>query len=274
MRIKSSASDIRINRETRQTTEKLSQNSAKLASGNRIVRSSDDAAGLSISEKLKASTRSKQQASRNAQDSMGVLEIMEGTLSGMSEMIVRMRELSIQAASDSVSDTERGMLNLEVTGLLQELKRTAEGTEYLDNKLLKGDNKKLTVQVDKGNNEYDRISIDLVELAQTPLALGISDVKVDSQLRARLSLQKLDYAQGSLSQSRAKLGAMMSRMESTINNLSTSVVQETNANSRIKDLDYAQATAEQTSAKIRQSGQVSLAAQMNHQKGDALKLIS
>lgn len=273
MRLNSSASDIRINRETRKTTEELSDNSSKLASGSRINRSSDDAAGLSISEKLNASTRSKQQASRNAQDSLGVLEVMDGTLSGMSEMIVRMRELAIQAASDTVSDTERGMINLEVTGLLQELKRTAEGTEYLDNKLLKGDKKKLTVQVDKGNNEKDRISIELVDLAQTPLALGISDVKVDSQLRARLSLQKLDYAQGSLSKSRAKLGAMMSRMGSAINNLSMSVSQETTAKSRIKDLDYAQATAEQTAAKIRQSGQVSLAAQMNNQKGDVLKLI-
>ncbi len=273
MKVNGTSSTIQINRETRKTSEEISHNSAKLASGSRIVRSSDDAAGLSISSKLNASTKSKQQASRNAQDSLGVLEIMEGTLGVMGDMVVRMRELAIQAASDSVSDHERKLLNLETTGLLQELKRMAESTEYLDNKLLKGDKKKLDIQVDKGNNEQDRISIELVDLAQTPLALGISDVKVDTQLRARLSINMIDYAQKSLSGSKAKLGATMSRMQSAISNLSTNVVQEKNANSRITDLDYAQATAEQTSAKIRQNGQVSLASQMNNSKGDYLKLI-
>ena len=272
-RISNTTSGIYLRRQARKTNQELRDNSAKISSGSRITKSSDDAAGLSMSTKMNANIRSQIQASRNAQDFVSVLQIMEGRLSGQAEMMVRIRELTIQAATGSISDNERELLNLEVEGLIHEIKRTAESTNHLNQDLLKGDQKKFEVQVDKGNGKNDRLHIDLSDFAQTPFALGIDTVKIDKQYRAQHSLAKIDYAIESLSMSRAEVGAIQNRIQSTIGKLGNDVANHTSSKSRITDLDYAQATAKQASAKIKQSVQTSIAGQVNNMGASYLKLL-
>lgn len=273
MRIKDTSSGIQLRRQSGKVNRELAENSNKLASGKRIVKAADDAAGLSISSKVKAKTHSKEQAARNAQDSIGILQVMEGTLSSMAEMIIRLRELAIAAASDTYSDDERTMMNSEATGLVHEMRRIAQSTEYLDHKLLVGEEKKLDIQVDVGNQQKDRITLSLTDMAQTPFALGINDVKINTQLRASLSLNKLDYALRNISQSRAKLGGLQQRITKSISNLGINIENSKSANSRIKDVDYAKASATQVSKTIQQEAQTSLQSQVNYQASAYLKLL-
>lgn len=272
-RINGTSSTLQNLRYSSQTNKKLEKDTRKLASGSRITSASDDAAGLSIVTSMNSKTRSKQAASRNANDALSVMQVMDGTLGEMSNMVIRIRELAIGAASDSYSDQERSMMNKEAQELLSEIDRQAKTSEYIGYKLLKGDSKQLDIQVDANSTNKDRINIDLKDLAQTPYALGIKDVRIDSQHQARLSLLKLDQAQKEIGRSRAKVGATTSRLGGIINKLGNDVTNNKNAESRIKDLDYAKATAENASNKIKKSAQTSVQVQTNNQNGDYLKLV-
>ena len=272
-RINSTISTLQSLRESRKTNHKLEQDSRKLSSGSRIVQASDDAAGLSIVTKMDATTRSRQMATRNASDAVSVMQVMDGSLSEMSKIVIRMRELAIGAASDTYSDNERNMMNSETQQLLQELDRQAKNAEHLGVKLFKGNSTKLDIQVDANNSSKDRISIDLKDMAQTISALGIDTVRLDSKHQAGLSLLKLDHAQNELGKSRAKIGAISNRLESVVNKLGLDIENGKSASSRIKDLDYAQATAENASNKIKQTAQTSVQVQAKKQNRDYLKLI-
>lgn len=264
---------LRSLRHSRATNREIISNSRKLSSGSRITRASDDAAGLSISTKMNAANLSRQQAGRNANDAVNVLQVMDGVVSGMSEMIIRLRELAIASSTGTNSDSERKLLDQESTQLISELERVSKGSKFLDQNLFQGDKKSLDIQVDAFNGSSNRISIKLDDLAQTPYSLGISDIKIDSQHRAKLSLAKLDYALGEISKSRAEIGSTSKRLESTINNLGVSVENGKAAHSRIKDLDYAQATAARVKSSIVQSAQVSVNAQINQSGKHYLKLL-
>lgn len=264
---------LRSLRYGRATSREINNNSRKLASGSRINRASDDAAGLSISTKMNATNLSRQQAGRNANDAISVMQVMDGAVSGMSEMVTRLRELAIASSSGTYSDSERDMMNQEARQVLSELDRVAKSSTYMDHALLRGDKKRLDIQVDARNGENDRISIDLENLAQTPYSLGISDVDLSTQHRSKLALARLDHAQGEISKSRAEIGSVSARLTSTINNLEISVETGTASNSRIKDLDYAQATAARAKNSIVQSAQVSVKAQIQNSGRHYLKLL-
>lgn len=264
---------LRSLRHGRVTSREINNNSRKLASGSRINRASDDAAGLSISTKLNATNLSRQQAGRNANDAVSMLQVMDGAISGMSEMVTRLRELSIAASSGTYSDSERVMMNKEASQVLFELDRVAKGSTYMDHALLKGDKKRLDIQVDSNHGDNNRISIDLENLAQTPYSLGINDVDLSTQHRSKLALAKLDHAQGEISKSRAEIGSVSARLASTINNLEISVESGMASNSQIKDLDYAQATATRAKNSILQKAQVSVKAQIQNSGRNYLKLL-
>ena len=265
---------LRSLRYAKTTSRAIESNSRHLASGSRITRASDDAAGLSISTKMNATNLSRRQAGRNANDAISVLQVMDGAVSGMSEMVTRLRELAIAASSGTYSDLERDMMNKESTQVLFEIERVSKSSSYLDNKLLTGDKKRLDIQVDAKHGENNRISIDLEDLAQTPYSLGISDVRLDTQHRAKLALAKLDYAQGEIGKSRAEIGSVTSRLSSTINNLEVSVENGSASHSQIKDLDYAQATAARAKNSIVQNAQVSVRTQIQKTGKHYLKLLN
>jgi flagellin len=198
---------------------------------------------------------------------------MDGALSEMSSMVIRVRELAIQSASDTYSNQERSMMNLEARQLLTEIHRSSESSKYQDHHTLRGDNKKLDIQVDANHGSANRISLNLEEFSQNPTALGINDVSLDTKHHAQLSLVKLDYAQGEISKSRAKIGAFMSRLGSTSNKLEMDAQTGKTSYSKIKDTDYANQTAKNVKDKIVQSAQVMVQAQINNSSSNALKLI-
>ena len=246
----------------------------RLASGHRINRAGDDAAGLAISEKLKANIRSMKQATRNANDGVSLVQVAEGAMNEVSNILIRMRELSIQTSSDTIGDTERGFVNKEVQALKAEVDRIANGTEFNGIKLLNGTAPKLDIQVGINNNpDQDRFGFDSQGLATTMERLGISDVSVASRESSQQNMAMLDGAINHLNENRAGLGALQNRLGSTINNLNIYTENLEGANSRIRDTDMAEETSELTKNNILTQANVSVLAQANSNSQLALKLL-
>jgi len=247
---------------------------SKLSSGTRITKAADDAAGLAISEKLKANIRSTQQANRNANDGISMVQVAEGGLNEASSILVRMRELSIQSASDTVGDVERGMSNLEYQQLKQEMDRISQVTEYNGTKLLNGTGDKKEFQIGTGADEFEnRIGFDPGMLNSGISAMGVEGVDVSTKEGAQESLASLDSAIEKVSGQRAMLGSIQNRLTSTSNNLQVSAENMSAANSRIRDVDYAEETAKQARNQILTAAGTSVLAQANMSGQSALKLI-
>jgi flagellin len=247
---------------------------SKLSSGTRIVRAADDAAGLAISEKLKAQMRGLQQASRNANDGISMIQTAEGGLNEVSNILVRLRELSVQSASDTVGDSERKFTDLEYQNLKSEVERISQVTEFNGKKLLDGSGDKYDFQIGINNNEFqDRISYDAARQNAGVAGLGIDGLEVSSKEGAQGSLEILDNAIQQVSGQRAELGAVQNRLSSTVTNLAVTNENLSMANSRIRDTDFAAETAKNTKLNILSSAGTSVLSQANSNGQAALKLI-
>ena len=166
-----------------------------MSSGTRIVNASDDAAGMAISEKLKANVRSLKQANRNANDGISMIQVAEGGLNEVQNILTRLRELSIQSASDTVGDAERGFSDLEYQNLKQEMQRISEVTEFNGAKLLNGSGEKFDFQIGIKNNDFqDRISYDAQMTNSSLESLGLDSIGVESKQGAQDSLASIDAA--------------------------------------------------------------------------------
>lgn len=246
----------------------------KLSSGTRIVRAADDAAGLAISEKLKAQMRGLQQASRNANDGISMIQTAEGGLNEVSNILVRLRELSVQSASDTVGDSERKFTDLEYQNLKSEVERISQVTEFNGKKLLDGTGDKYDFQIGINNNAFqDRISYNAANQNTGVAGLGIDGLEVSSKEGAQGSLETLDNAIQKVSGQRAELGAVQNRLSSTVTNLAVTNENLSMANSRIRDTDFAAETAKNTKLSILNSAGTSVLSQANSQGQAALKLI-
>jgi len=246
----------------------------KLSSGSRINKAGDDAAGLAISEKLKANIRSMKQASRNANDGVSLIQVAEGAMNEISNIMIRMRELSIQAASDTIGDQERSYVNKEVQQLKSEVDRIANSTEFNGTKLLNGSAPNLDIQIGIHNDAAnDRFTFDTQDKNTTLDALSITDVSTDSKDSAQTNLEKLDRAMDKINSNRASLGALQNRLSSTINNLGIYNENLEAANSRIRDTDMAAEASELTRTNILTQAGISVLAQANQNTQLALKLI-
>jgi flagellin len=255
------------NRETESTLNKLS-------SGSRITKASDDAAGLAISEKMKANIRSTKQADRNANDGISMIQTAEGGLNEVSSILTRMRELAIQTSSDTVGDVERGMTNMEYQNLKLELDRISQVTEFNGKKLLNGEGDKYDFQVGVNNDAFqDRISYDAGHVNSKISSLGVDELEVSTKEGSQSSLSAIDSAIEKVSGQRAYLGAIQNRLVSTSNNLQVSAENMSAANSRIRDVDYAEATATKAKNDILGAAGTSVLAQANMSSQNALKLI-
>ena len=247
---------------------------SQLASGSRINIAADDAAGLAISEKLKAHVRSARQASRNANDGISVVQTAEGGLNEISNLVTRLRELGVQAASDTVGNTERGFIHKEVVQLKSEIQRIALSTKWGDMKLLDGTTPKFDFQVGIFNKgEEDRISFDATQNVATLDNLGIGDIQYETEEGARVALGLLDDAQNSVNGMRANLGALQNRLTSSVDNLGVLEENMQAANSRIRDTDVALASSEMTRNNILLQASTSTLAQANQTSSLALKLL-
>ncbi len=245
---------------------------AALASGTRIVHASDDAAGLAVSENIRGQVRGIAQARNNAFNAVSAIQVSEGGLSEITNILVRLRELGVQAASDHIGDRERGFLNLEATSLTQEADRIAKTTVFGDRRLLDGSGGELEFQVGAFAGDENIIRYNLSSNA-TAAEIGIDDVAVDTKGSARGALSKVDQALVKVSSMRANFGAIQSRLESTVSNLDVQYENLSAANSRIRDADVAHETAEVASAQVLEQAAVSVLAQANQFPQVALKLV-
>ncbi len=275
LRINTNVSSLAAQRSLGVNKFNTDNNLRKLASGERITRASDDAAGLAISEKLKGHIRGMRQAKRNADDGISLIQTAEGGLSEISSIIVRLRELAVQAASDTVGDTERGFSDIEFQQLKDEINRISKGLEFNGRKLLDGTGGIVDVQVGIHNDPFqDRITYDSTTTDSTLESLALMGETISHKEGAQLSLAKLDQALTRVSGVRANLGALQNRLQSTVNNLAIADENLSAANSRIRDVDVAAETAELAKNNILNQASVSVLAQANNAPQFALKLLS
>lgn len=247
----------------------------RLSSGTRIYRASDDAAGLAIAEKMRASVRSIRQDIRNANDGIGVIQTAEGGMNEISNILVRFRELSTQAASDTLSDHERSFIDREVQQLSAEVDRIAKGTEFNGHRILSGEGDVMDFQVGLHNDaEIDRFQYDRGKASVTINALGLNGINTLSKEDAQNNLGRIDEAIGHLSANRADLGALQNRLQSTINGLQVYDENLSGARSRIYDVDVANETAELTKNNILTNAGTTVLSQANQNNMMALKLMS
>lgn len=272
-RINTNVPSLSAQRSLGQTSKAQEASFAKLSSGNRITKSADDAAGMAISEKLKAEIRSIKQADRNANDGISMVQTAEGGLNETQNILTRLRELAIQSASDTVSDVERGFTNMEYQNLVQEMDRISKVTEFNGIKLLNGEGGKLDFQIGSKGDENSVISYEASQVNASIGDLGVEGLEVGTKDGAQSSLASVDAAIEKVSGQRAFLGALQNRLVSTSNNLQVTQENLSAANSRIRDVDYAEETAKQATNQILQSAGTSVLAQANMNGQQALKLI-
>ncbi len=275
MRVSTNVAAINAQRNLVGSQRSISKSMSQLSSGMRINQASDDAAGLAISENLKAQIRSNRQASRNANDGISMIQTAEGGLNEISNIVVRLRELGIQAASDTVGLTERSFLNKEVNQLKAEIERIANVTTWGSTKLLDGSNSQFDFQVGLFENPLEnRIVFDASENNASLAAIGLDDIDYTTKEGAQGALAQIDSSQVSINSMRSNLGALQNRLTSTIDNLSNQDENLNAANSRIRDTDIAQASSEMTRNNILLQAGVATLSQANQINSMALKLIS
>jgi flagellin len=274
LRINTNVTSLAAQRTLGASNAEQSKTLNKLSSGTRIVRSADDAAGLAISEKLKAQIRGVGQAERNANDGISMIQTAEGGLNEVGNILVRMRELSVQSASDTVGDSERAFTDLEYQNLKQEIERISQVTEFNGKKLLNGDSQSYDFQIGINNDDFqDRIKYNAEVTNSSMAALGIDSLSVANKESSQNGLAELDAAIQNVSGQRAELGAVQNRLTSTVNNLQVYNENLSSANSRIRDTDFAAETAKNTKLNILTNAGTSVLAQSNSQGQAALKLI-
>ncbi|MCH2532804.1 MAG: flagellin FliC [Bdellovibrionales bacterium] len=275
LRINTNTASLNAQRNLSGTKLALDKSLERLSSGFRINRAGDDAAGLAISENLKAQIRGLKQASRNASDGVSLVQVAEGGLNEISSILIRLRELSVQAASDTIGPVERQFLNVEYDQLVSEIDRIADSAEFNGTQLLSGTGSILDFQVGTRNDpNIDRLSFDASKADANSAALGVNLTSVADKASAQNSLTALDQAIVSVSAMRADFGAIQNRLQSTISNIAVSIENMSAANSRIRDVDVAEETAELTKNNILQSAGVSVLAQANQSSQAALQLLN
>jgi len=275
LRINTNTASLNAQRTMWGTKLGLDKSMERLSSGYRINRAGDDAAGLAISENLKAQIRGLKQASRNAQDGISLVQVAEGGLNEISSILIRLRELSVQAASDTIGPVERQFLNVEYDQLISEIDRIADGTEFNGTQLLSGVGSILDFQVGTRNNpEIDRISFDASRADGNSAALGVNLTSVADKASAQNALSSIDQAIVSVSAMRADFGAIQNRLSSVISNIQVSVENMASANSRIRDVDVAEETSDFTKNNILLQAGTAVLAQANQSANTALSLLS
>lgn len=294
LRVKTNISSINAQRNLGKTSGQTREIMQQLSSGYRINKAADDAAGLAISNNITAKTRSLEQAARNANDGVSLVAIAESGMNEITNILTRLRELATQAASDTISNTERGYTNREYTKLVDEIQRIANTTEWNGLKVLQGSannsefgNDLITIHVGAGDGTVenrDTIKLDIDSMSLIPsqdLGLEASGSQIGPENEgesftremAADKLKTIDAALGKVASTRATLGAQQSRLTSAINNLGIQVENYKSANSRIRDVDFAAATAEFTQNKILSQAGASVLAQANQEPEIVMQLL-
>ncbi len=243
----------------------------KLSSGQRINRAGDDAAGLAISEKMRGQIRGLDQATRNSQDGISMIQTAEGALNETHEILQRMRELAVQGGNDTNTSADRNEIQKELTQLTNEVDRIAKTTQFNTQNLLSGGITTTKFQI--GANKSQTITLTINSMTASGLNITAGAIGVGSNASANLSVSALNQAISRVSAERSKLGAMQNRLEHTINNLSTSSENLSSAESRIRDVDMAKEMMTQTKNSILSQAAQAMLAQANQQPQGVLQLL-
>jgi flagellin len=259
------------------TNSRLSGNFARLSSGLRINKAADDAAGLAVSETLRSQIKGLNQAIRNTNDGVSIIQTAEGALNEIQNILGRLRELSVQSASGTLQDSERLFINTESSALISEIDRLSNVTQFNGRVLLNGaasagiGTVSLDVQVGIFNTTNDRVTVNISSARSE--ALGVSTITLDTSSNAQNALDSIDTAIDTVSSIRATLGATQNRLGSALANLQTSVENLSAAESQIRDVDFATETAELSRNQILQQAGISVLSQANSGSQAVLSLL-
>ncbi|MFZ4712991.1 MAG: flagellin [Bacteriovoracaceae bacterium] len=275
LRIATNVASQEVQKNLRINSMEQQDEMAKLSSGKRITKAADDAAGLAIATNLDAQTRGLRQATRNANDGVSLVQTAEGGLQETTNILIRLRELSVQAASDTVGDTERTYLDKEYQQLVSEVDRIANSTTFNGTKLLNGESGKgsLDFHVGAFAGEQNKISFDVDNSNSTSSAIGVSGSGVQSKDEANSSIQSIDQAIEKVSGFRAGMGSIQSRLQSSVNNLEVQSLNQDAAKSSILDADVAESSAKLASSNVMKQAGMSSLAQANAIPMSAMRLV-
>jgi flagellin len=276
LRINTNLASINAQRGMFSSGNELRKSLSRLSSGQRIINSGDDAAGLAVSTKMSAQIRSTRQATRNANDAIGVVQTAEGGMNEISNMLIRIRELSIQSATDTLGDNERAFVDKEVQQLKSEIDRIADSTTFNGRKLLQGGDSEsvLHFQVGHGSGDENIIGFDLGRVDVKTDTLGVDGVDLRTRDNAIENIDVIDEALNTINQKRAELGATQNRLQSSVRNLRIYHENLSASRSRIMDTDMAEESSNLTKQSILQSAGVSTLIQANQVPKSALRLLA
>ena len=269
LRINTNIASLNAQQNLDRVSERLGGNYARLSSGLRIAKASDDAAGLGLSEKLRSKILSFEQSGRNTQDGISLVQTAEGALGETGNLLNRIRELAVQAANGTLGTSERTTINNEVQALVTEINRIATTTEFNGVQLLDGTNASAAIQV--GINSGDTIAVTLQDT--TTATLAINAVTTATVAGANATLVSIDAAIATVNTARGTLGASQNRLVSAYSSVQTARENLSAAESRIRDVDFAAETADLTRNSILQQAATSVLQQANSQPQIALALL-
>lgn len=269
LRVNTNIASLNAQNNLSNVTMRLQGNYARLSSGLRITRASDDAAGLALSEKMRAKIRSYDQAGRNAQDGISLVQTAEGSMEEAGNLLNRIRELAVQSANGTLGATERTTINNEVQSAITEIDRIANTSEFNGVNLLDGSTTTATIQVGVAANQTIAVALQ----DSRAVTLGVSTLDVSTVVGANSAITAVDTAINTLAQNRGKLGASQNRLQSAYSTIQTSRENLSAAESRIRDVDVAHETADLTRNTILQQAATSILQQANMQPQIALSLL-
>ncbi|MCO4792946.1 MAG: flagellin FliC [Bacteriovoracaceae bacterium] len=274
LRIATNIASESVQKNLKQVSNKAEQSLSKLSSGKRIVKAADDAAGLAIAKNLEAQTKGLRQAARNANNGISLVQTAEGGLNESTQILTRLRELTIQASSDTVGETERGFLNEEYQQLVQEADRIAQSTTFNGTQLINGEGEgEMEFQVGAYGGDINRISFDSSVTNAGVDNLGVGGSTIETKADARDAIENIDVAIESVNGFRATLGSVQSRLQSTVSNLETMAVNQEAARSTIEDVDVAEESSKLAANNIVKQAGISTLAQANGLPNAAMRLL-
>ncbi|MBK8980340.1 MAG: flagellin FliC [Planctomycetes bacterium] len=272
LRINTNIASLIAQRHVAKATEQIEDSFRKLSSGLRIQQASDDAAGLAISERMRAQIRALDQARRNANEGISLAQTAESSLDGINSVLLRMRELAMQANNGTLGASEKDVLDVEFQSLLAEISRISASSEYAGINLLDGSVTSVSLQVGTGTTAgTDTVSMTLS--AMTTGALTLSALSINSTASINAALTNIDTAIDAVTALRGRLGAIANRLQYTVDSIGTHAENLAAAESKIRDVDVAAETARLTKAQVLQQVGLAVLAQANVQPQTALLLL-
>jgi len=274
LRINTNVPSIFAQKHLSRTQERLTSTFDHLSSGLRITKAADDAAGLGVSEVMRAQIRSLRQAMRNANDGISVIQTAESSLGEIADNLMRMRQLAVQAASGVLQATERGFLATEFTNLQSEIDRIANVSEFSGLQLSNGTTASLSVQIGINNVALnDRVTVTLQDATTANLVVTAATANLTNETTAFASISVIDTALTSVNTSRSSYGAAQNAITSALHNLESYTENLVAAESRIRDVDFAMETAELARNTVFQQAGIAILAQSNQTPQAALQLL-